>query len=99
MPCGPDEEWCKKADFTKMLISMAATNKIVKQDCPLECPDGCCPYADWVCCPNSEMPCAPYGHEDWCKKTNFKNMLTSMAKSEKIVKQDCPGTECPGGCC
>merc|ERR1712217_580180 len=69
----------------------------IKQDCPgTECPGGCCPNVGWFCCPGDEY-CA--ASEEYCKKTNIAVKLMSMAAPKKIVKQDCPGTVCPGGCC
>jgi len=98
--CAASEEYCKKADFAKILMSMAAPKKIVKQDCPgTECPGGCCPNVGWFCCPGDQY-CA--ASEEYCKKTNIANKLIAMAASKRHlqeVKQDCPGTECPGGCC
>merc|ERR1712217_706175 len=94
--CAASEEYCKKVNIAEKLISMAAPKKIVKQDCPgTECPGGCCPNVGWFCCPGDEY-CA--ASEEYCKKTNVAEKLMSMA-AKKIVKQDCPGTECPGGCC
>merc|ERR1712179_481865 len=79
------------------MISMAAPKKIVKQDCPgTECPAGCCPNVGWFCCSDNEH-CA--ASEEYCKKADFAKILKSMAAPKKIVKQDCPGTECPAGCC
>merc|ERR1712088_1263657 len=57
---------------------------------------GCCPNAGWFCCPGDEY-CA--ASEEYCKKTNIAEKLISMAAAKKIVKQDCEGTVCPGGCC
>ena len=95
--CAASEEYCKRVSIAEKLISMAAPKKIVKQDCPgTECPGGCCPNAGWFCCPGDEY-CA--ASEEYCKKTNIAEKLISMAAPKKIVKQDCPGTECPGGCC
>merc|ERR1711874_445384 len=69
----------------------------IKQDCPgTECPGGCCPNVGWFCCPGDEY-CA--ASEEYCKKTNIAEKMISMAAPKKIIKQDCPGTECPGGCC
>merc|ERR1712156_498741 len=61
-----------------------------------ECPGGCCPNVGWFCCPGDEY-CA--ASEEYCKKTTIAEKMISMAAPKKIVKQDCPGTECPGGCC
>merc|ERR1712156_1145760 len=95
--CAASEEYCKKTNIAEKLISMAAPKKIVKQDCPgTECPGGCCPNVGWFCCPGDEY-CA--ASEEYCKKTNVAEKLMSMAAPKKIVKQDCPGTVCPGGCC
>merc|ERR1711973_836074 len=67
--CAASEEYCKRADFAKILMSMAAPKKIVKQDCPgIECPGGCCPNAGWFCCPGDEY-CA--ASEEYCKKINI----------------------------
>merc|ERR1711899_641230 len=69
----------------------------IKQDCEgTVCPGGCCPNVGWFCCPGDEY-CA--ASEEYCKKTNIAEKLISMAAPKKIVKQDCEGTVCPGGCC
>jgi len=98
--CAASEEYCKKTNFAKVLIAMAAPVKVqkeIKQDCPgTECPGGCCPNVGWFCCPGDEY-CA--ASEEYCKKTTIAEKMISMAAPKKIVKQDCPGTECPGGCC
>merc|ERR1711976_97712 len=92
--CAASEEYCKKTNIAEKLISMAAPKKIVKQDCPVtECPGGCCPNAGWFCCPGDEY-CA--ASEEYCKKVSIAEKLISMAAPKKIIKQDCPGTECQG---
>ena len=71
--------------------------KEIKQDCDgTVCPGGCCPNAGWFCCPGDEY-CA--ASEEYCKKANIGEKLIAMAAPKKIVKQDCEGTVCPGGCC
>merc|ERR1711997_16647 len=95
--CAASEEYCTKTTIAEKMISMAAPKKIVKQDCPgTECPAGCCPNVGWYCCPGDEY-CA--ASEEYCKRVSIAEKLISMAAPKKIVKQDCPGTECPGGCC
>ena len=71
--------------------------KEANQDCDgTVCPGGCCPNAGWFCCPGDEY-CA--ASEEYCKKTDVAKKLISMAAPKRIVKQDCEGTVCPGGCC
>jgi len=78
--------------------------KEANQDCDgTVCPGGCCPNAGWFCCPGDEY-CA--ASEEYCKKTDVAQKLITMAAPKrftggygKIVKQDCEGTVCPGGCC
>merc|ERR1719400_113075 len=98
--CAASEEYCKRVSIAEKLMSMAAPKKIVKQDCPgTECPGGCCPNVGWYSCPGDEY-CA--ASEEYCKKTNIAEKLMSMAAPKKHlqeVKQDCPGTVCPAGCC
>merc|ERR1712217_549696 len=86
-----------------MGIGMGAPKKHlqeVKQDCPgTQCPAGCCPNAGWFCCADNEH-CA--ASEEYCKKINIAEKLIGMAAPKKHlqeVKPDCPGTECPAGCC
>merc|ERR1739844_859221 len=91
------KQYCTKTTIAEKMISMAAPKKIVKQDCPgTECPAGCYPNVGWFCCSDNEH-CA--ASEEYCKKADFAEKLMSMAAPKKIVKQDCPGTECPAGCC
>jgi len=98
--CAASEEYCKKINFANKMVAMAAPKRLsknTKQDCEgTVCPGGCCPNAGWFCCPGDEY-CA--ASEEYCKKTNIADKLISMAAAKKIVKQDCEGTVCPGGCC
>merc|ERR1712021_309459 len=95
--CAASEEYCKRVSIAEKLISMAAPKKIVKQDCPgTVCPGGCCPNVGWFCCPGGEY-CA--ASEEYCTKINIAEKLMSMAAPKKHLQEDCPGTECPGGCC
>merc|ERR1719162_1050049 len=69
----------------------------IKQDCEgTVCPGGCCPEVGWFCCADL-LSCA--ASEEYCKKANIAEKLISMAAPKKVVKQDCDGTVCPGGCC
>merc|ERR1719431_1451185 len=71
--------------------------KEIKQDCPgPECLGGCCPHVGWVCCPGGEY-CA--ASNEYCSMTTIAEKMILMAAPKKVVKQDCPGPECPGGCC
>ena len=75
--------------------------KVTKQKClGTECPGGCCPNQDWYCCPDN-IHCA--SSQEYCRKTNFAEKLIGMAAPKRVtkteVKQDCEGTQCPGGCC
>jgi len=102
--CAASEEYCKKTNYAEKLIGMAAQKKFVKviiQKCTgTECPGGCCPMHNWYCCPDN-IHCA--SSQEYCRKTNFAEKLIGMAAPKRIiekkVKQDCGGTQCPGGCC
>merc|ERR1712008_567924 len=93
--CAASEEYCKKADFGKILLSMVAPKKVVKkeakQDCEgTVCPGGCCPNAGWFCCPGDEY-CA--ASEEYCKKQNVvAPMLDGSAVLEMNIAQPVKNT-------
>ena len=88
--------------FIKKLFSINKDKylKVRKQKCAgTQCPGGCCPNQNWYCCPDN-IHCA--SSAEYCHSTNIAEKLIGMAAPKRFkreVKQDCQGTECPGGCC
>jgi len=90
MYCAATADDCPTVSAKEKLVKMA-----VKVGCgpdETECPNGCCPEANWYCCPD-DMYCAATAAD--CPFVSAMVRLSKMA-----AKKDCPGgTECPGGCC
>ena len=77
------------ADRTRII-----TDGSSRQDCPgLQCPGGCCLNADYVCCSDPRF-CAEFPEE--CPS---RVGAAHFFHVTDIRRQDCPGVQCPGGCC
>ena len=82
---------------TKMakLIRVAKSNQCGPDE--TDCPNGCCPEANWYCCPDDFWPgCAPTAAE--CP---FADKRVSLVKLAKTKTDQCgpDETECPVNCC
>ena len=89
--CAPGPPMCpqsKSNSFMELSVSKPTCGPGETQ-----CPDACCPVANWFCCPDGR----------YCAETPDKCPLSKSNSFKKlsVIKSTCgpEETECPGGCC
>merc|ERR1712106_100369 len=106
--CCPDNMYCAAtaADCPFVAMSEKLTKMAANKQCGSDetsCPAGCCPEANWYCCPDN-MYCAATAAD--CPFVAMSEKLTKMAANKQYYTHligswtgQCPGPECPAGCC
>ena len=100
---GPDKCPQSKSDSLKEL----SAGKVSCGPEETECPNACCPVANFLCCPDgrycAETPdkCPPSKSDSSKELSDSFKELSDSFKELSVAKITCDPdeTECPGGCC